>query len=404
MLEKLVQAIVHPKVNDSDMDDVLYKIQQNLPIPVFWLLGKAQSGKTSIIRALTQNTRAEIGDGIRPCTRTAYVYDFPNQYNCFLKFLDTRGLGETDYDPTDDLAQYQSQSHLLIVVMKAMDLAQNSVLSAVRHIVSQRPDWPIIVAQTCLHEGYPDVDINHILPYPYNKSDWNKWVPIELARSIMYQRKLFQGMNVTFVPVDLTLLDDGYEPVNYGINTLWEAIETALPSGMISIVRQSIHIQNQLSDLYTKTAHNHIIGYAMASAAGGAIPIPFVDIPVVTVIQAKMLHTIASIYNLSIDKRCIHEIGGALGVGFITNILRRELLKFIPVFGTAVSSALTAATTYALGKTFVAYFSYINKGGVPDAEIFRELYQDKFQEGKALLSNYAQLLKEHPSYEESQNA
>src|SRR5258708_3815850 len=44
--------------------------------PVVWLLGKLQSGKTSIIRELTQAADAEIGSGFRACTRTARVFDF----------------------------------------------------------------------------------------------------------------------------------------------------------------------------------------------------------------------------------------------------------------------------------------------------------------------------------------
>ena len=39
--------------------------------PIVWLVGKVQSGKTSIIRALTQASDAEIGSGFRACTRTA---------------------------------------------------------------------------------------------------------------------------------------------------------------------------------------------------------------------------------------------------------------------------------------------------------------------------------------------
>ncbi|MBS0265875.1 MAG: GTPase domain-containing protein, partial [Planctomycetes bacterium] len=113
-----------PKVDDADLERCYQEARRQMPVPVFWLLGKAQSGKTSIIRALTGNTRAEIGTGIRPCTRTAQQYPFPSEENCILRFLDTRGLGEVDYDPTEDLKQFQDQAHLLIVVMKALDHAQ----------------------------------------------------------------------------------------------------------------------------------------------------------------------------------------------------------------------------------------------------------------------------------------
>jgi len=40
-----------------------------MPAPVIWLFGKVQSGKTSIIRALTGAERAQIGGGFKPCTR-----------------------------------------------------------------------------------------------------------------------------------------------------------------------------------------------------------------------------------------------------------------------------------------------------------------------------------------------
>src|SRR5438045_1238503 len=86
--------LVAPKVDEAELERCYRQAQQHLPIPVFWLLGKTQSGKTSLIRGLTRNTRAEIGNGIRPCTQTAQEYPFPSAEDCLLRFLDTRGLGE----------------------------------------------------------------------------------------------------------------------------------------------------------------------------------------------------------------------------------------------------------------------------------------------------------------------
>ena len=45
--------------------------------PVFWLFGKTQSGKTSVVKYLTGATDAEIGEGFQPCTRTTRRYAFP---------------------------------------------------------------------------------------------------------------------------------------------------------------------------------------------------------------------------------------------------------------------------------------------------------------------------------------
>ena len=111
--------------------------------PVVWLLGKTGAGKTAIVAALTGDPRAEVGEGFEPCTRTAAFYDVPPEAP-LLRFLDTRGLGEGDYDPATDIAWCEGQSHLLLVVMQVADPVQHGVL----HV---HPDWPVVVAQTGLH-------------------------------------------------------------------------------------------------------------------------------------------------------------------------------------------------------------------------------------------------------------
>ena len=388
MWKKLQQILLKPRVDDQELETRLARIKAQLPTPVFWLVGKAQSGKTSLIRALTGDSRATIGDGIRPCTHTAYVYDFPDPDNCFLKFLDTRGLGEVDYDPAEDITVFQEQAHLLIVVIKAMDHAQQAVMTAVQAILRKRPDWPVIVVQTALHEGYPDPAFEHVLPYPYAHWPLPAAVPEDLARSLDKQRELFKGINARFVAVDFTLPEDGYEPVNYGLDALWNAIEAALPLGMVATVRNSASMRRELQDVYSKAAHPHIIAYAIAAGAAGAIPVPFVDVPLVTLIQAKMLQTLASIYGQTINRRLLNEIGSALGISLVANLGRRELLKFIPVYGTGVSSLLTAATTYALGKTLGVYFSHIRRGGTLEPELFQRLYAEQFAQGQQLLKGY----------------
>ncbi len=72
---------------------------EKVPVPMFWLLGKTGSGKSSITRYLTGATTAEIGNGYRPQTRTCSQYDFPSSEEPIVQFLDTRGLGEAGYDP-----------------------------------------------------------------------------------------------------------------------------------------------------------------------------------------------------------------------------------------------------------------------------------------------------------------
>lgn len=389
--EALADAIFKPRISDEKLAEKVEAIKHTLPIPVIWLLGKAQSGKTSLIRALTGRDDTEIGNGFQPCTRTARLYDFPDTERCFIRFLDTRGLGEVNYDPTEDMQLFMQQAHLLMVVIKAMDHAQQAVLEALRAILKAHPEWPVIVVQTTLHEGYPSPETPHLEPYPYAQLPWPETVPKDLARSLLKQRQWLADLKACFVAVDFTLPEDGYLPVDYGIDALWAAIEAALPLGLRGMFQAPEHWQS-LRDIYAQAAHPHILAYAVLAGGSEAIPFPMVSVPFVLSIQAKMMQTIASIYNQELNRQRYTEIASTLGLGYLLRWGGRQLIKLVPAYGTAVSSVYTAGVTYALGKALCAYFSSIRKGEVLDRAVFERIYADELKSGRELLTRYMQAL------------
>lgn len=384
----LWDAIRAPKVSDERLDRYLEKVRADLPAPVFWLFGKAQSGKTSIIRALTGSSRMEIGNGFRPCTRHSQLYPFPNEEDCFLRFLDTRGLGEVDYDPADDIRVLEGQSHCLIVVVKAMDHALQPVLRPLKEIRKAHPNWPLIVVQTSLHEGYPSPDFRHVLPYPYDQTPLPPVVPQDLARSLMSQRQCCDGMKARFVPIDFTLPEDGFHPEHYGLDALWAALEDAVPLGLRAMLEGARDVRKPLRDIYFRAAQPHVIWYAVAAGSVAAVPVPLVDIPLFMAIQAKLFHTIASIYGQEMSRSRMGEVFSTLGISFAARLGGREVFKLIPGVGSAVSALFAAASTYGLGCTLCAYFSFVRNGDVPDAAMLRKLYQDQYEEGRRRLGDY----------------
>lgn len=388
--KKYYQSVFSPQVDNAKIDAWLDGIRSAKPTPVFWLLGKTQSGKTSLIRALTGDNRAQIGNGMQSCTRSAFAYDFPDSENCILKFLDTRGLGEVDYDPKTDIETFQAQTQVIIVVIKAMDHAQHAVIDALRKILKNQPHWPVLVVQTALHEGYPDHGFEHISPYPYHGDDWPTTVPEALKRSLLSQRQMFKGINARFVPVDFTLPEDLYHPVYYGLEVLWQNLEAMLPQGMAGLLHHMRDLRHELYDIYQRTAMPHILAYSMLSSAAGAIPMPLVDIPLVTLLQMKMLHTLASIYHYPLNGGHLTEITGALGISFVTNWGRRELVKLLPGVGLPISALLTAATTFALGKTLIIYFQSKRDGLALGKQHFQSIYAQEFDAGKLLMKDYIQ--------------
>src|SRR5260370_39963394 len=86
---------------EAQFQERLENVRQRAPVPVFWLFGKTQSGKTSLIKFLTGADDAEIGQGFKPCTRFSREYHFPTAEASLLTFLDTLGMEERGYDPHD---------------------------------------------------------------------------------------------------------------------------------------------------------------------------------------------------------------------------------------------------------------------------------------------------------------
>jgi len=380
--QRLSDALFNPKANG--IDTRIEEIKQKLPTPVFWLLGNTQAGKTSLIRAITGNNAVEIGNGFKPCTKRSEIYYFPSKSSPLIRFLDTRGLGETAYDPKEDLECCAKQAHLLIVVMQALDMNQQEIVEAVLAIHKEHSDWQIIVLQTALHNGYPGYTSQHIEPYPYLQTPFSASVPHELAQALLKQRDWFKGVPVHFVPVDFTLPEDGFEPTNYGLEVLWDVIETALPKSVLGLLRDSVQ-HNELLDFHAKEAHPHIIGYALVNMGAGAIPLA--GLPLVLGVQAKLFHSIASIYNLELTPRMFTEFATLIGSGIGAGILGRELIKMIPVYGWAVAGVYSGAMTYALGQSFCFYLYNVKRGALPTHEELKKIYNHEFVYGRQFLKN-----------------
>ena len=384
--ESVWKKAVSPKIDPGELERRLREVKEKLPPPVIWLLGKAQSGKTSLVQSLTGSSRAEIGNGFRPCTRSSRLYSFPDEEGCILKFLDTRGLGEVDYDPAEDIQRCEDQAHLLIVVIKATDHAQQCALEPLKAILKRHSQWPVLVVQTALHEGYPSSTMQHVLPYPFAEFPFPATVPHDLARSLSAQRKMFADYRVRFVPVDLTQPEDGLEPTDYGLDALWQAVEDALPLGLRGMLYQAPTVRQALRDEYFRAAHAHVVTYALLAGGAAAFPVPIVDVPLVLIIQAKMFHSVASVYQQPMDTRRMAEFCSTIGLG-LTRLLVRELLKMVPVpgLGVGISAVYAAASTYALGMALCGYFSRVRGGDVPDTKVIRSLYTEEFHRGKLWL-------------------
>ncbi|MBK1674340.1 hypothetical protein CKO35_13715 [Ectothiorhodospira shaposhnikovii] len=350
--------------------------------PVLWLLGKVQSGKTSIVRAITGDPAAEIGNAFQPCTPSARIYEFPPDVPV-VRFLDTRGLEEADYDPAADLAVVEGHAHGVIAVVRAMDPQQDALLTALGQIRRRHPDWAVILVQTRLHDAYPD-DRDH--------PPWGDWhhdpALMDLDRALKAQAAAFAGLPgdglFQAVPVDLTLPEDGFSDQDYGLPELLDALDAACIQGRTGLLGD---LARHGRDACRARIHPHILGYA--TAAGVCDLVPVMGAVTVPTLQGKMLHSIARIYALPWDRRTLKAFLASLGMstalGIGAGFAARQLGKLIPVYGqvagATAAGVASGAVTYALGRAACHYLEQRRQGvdtpqGV--AETFRGALKEAY--------------------------
>lgn len=388
---QLRKALMNPRVDDAALEKSLRKAREKIPVPVIWLLGKTQAGKTSIISALTGSETAEIGNGFQPCTRYSNLYDFPADVP-IVRFLDTRGLGEIDYDPAEDIQYCESQAHLLLAVMKVADQRQEMVFSVLKRIRQRHPEWPLLIAQTGLHELYP-LGSEHINPWPYGADPLPHLVPTDLRHALLAQRhaaeKIPGTAPIDWVAIDLTMPEDGFDPFNYGLEALWQTIESHTSIGLQHLLSGN----EEVHGIYSRAAHQQIVGYSTTAAGLGALPV--VDLVAVSTVQVKLLHGLAALYGQQWDKNTITEFLGLMGAGiasgYLTRVVGRAIAKVVPFWGQTVgavwSASSSGAATYALGKAAVYFFTRRKNGLSVDPAVLRRIYSDSLAHGAAILKS-----------------
>ncbi len=389
-----IKSLFSSSQREAEVQKHLEELRRRLPVPVFWLFGKTQSGKTSLVKFLTGADHAEIGQGFRPTTRFSRQYQFPTPEAPLVTFLDTRGLDEPGYDPQEDLARFNDTAHVVVVTVKAMDHAQENVLRHLKALRAAQPSRPVLLVLTCLHEAYPQQQ--HPLPYPYDKGEEAvaAAVPEDLRRSLAEQRRRFEGLVDDVVPIDLTPPEEGFNEPNYGGERLQKVLTGMLPAAYRQTLIALEETTHELQDLYARLALPHILGYSMLAASAGAIPIPWLDLLILPGIQSRMIHHLAQIYGQPLNAARFLEIAGTLGMGLLVRQAVREVTKFIPFVGSVASGALAGASTYALGKAFCFYYRAVHQGHVPRPEDLKRYYQEQLAQAE---KHWAQLRAEKGS-------
>lgn len=380
-------------MSDEEFEAQRAEILKETPVPTIWLFGKTGSGKSSVVRFLT-GADVRVGTGFRPETRQSSRYDFPSAEHPVLQFFDTRGLGESEYDPAEDIAKFEESANLMLVTVRLTDNAMEPILRPLHRIRKAQPERPILLALTCLHETYPgrqhpgedrfDAVANLVASRPNSPPDDPETLPEKLIVALRNQVNRFEKIADRIVPIDLTQPEDGFDEPNFGGERLKQAIIELLPKTYrhtFLALEESMH---SLRDLHERRAMPYILSAASMSATAGAIPVPWIDLPVVAGIQSELIRRLSGIYKQPMDLQQFAKVAGAVSGPMLLRQSLREPLKIIPGVGSAANAALAFATTFALGKACCWYFGEVLAGHAPSKEELREKMADQMNVAKTV--------------------
>jgi uncharacterized protein (DUF697 family) len=113
----------------------------------------------------------------------------------------------------------------------------------------------------------------------------------------------------------------------------------------------------------TEHATNLVERFATWAGAVGLIPIPIVDLVAVGGLQVQMLRRLSQIYDVPFaenrGKALLTSLVGA-AIPTSSGLGAAELLKFIPIVGSAIGALVTptlaAGLTYSIGRVFIQHF------------------------------------------------
>ncbi|MEM6256134.1 MAG: DUF697 domain-containing protein [Cyanobacteria bacterium P01_D01_bin.156] len=375
-------------VDEQQIANILEQVRAELPTTEAWLVGKPQSGKSSIVRGLTGVSANIIGQGFRPHTQHTQRYAYPSVDLPLLLFTDTVGLGDVDQDVEtiiqelqDDLAEQARGARILIVTVKINDFAVDSLHQILQQLRGDYPSLPVVLVTTCLHELY-STDAEHS-PYPPANT--------EVQRAFGEIKCSFEGLYDSAVMIDFTLEEDGYAPIFYGLDALLDALSDRLPEAeskaIYQLLDQTDEATSQLGTIYKDVARRYISAFAVIAATLAAVPLPLATMPAITALQVSMIVALGQLYGQRLSFSQGGGVASTIAGGFLAQAVGRELIKLVPGLGSVIAASWAAAYTWALGEGACLYFGDLMGGKKPDPKKIQSTMQAAFKSAQKRFKN-----------------
>ncbi|WP_404789811.1 YcjF family protein [Altericista sp. CCNU0014] len=374
------------QIGEADLQQLLEQVRQSLPTAEVILIGKAQTGKSSIVRAMTGASVEIVGQGFRPHTAHTQRYAYPTEDLTLLNFIDTIGLGEGLKDPQSvlqDLQQVLSgemrpdssppAARVLVATVKIADFAIDRVHQLLQALRREHPQVPCLLVVTCIHDLYPAAVTEHP-PYPPDN--------IEVQRAYAALQNQLRDVYDRSVLVDFTLEEDGYTPVLYGLEAFIETLAALMPDAEAQAIHRLLArdaLGDRIGNMYRDAGRRYVLPFSIMAATLAAVPLPLATMPVLTALQVSMVTLLGRLYGQTLSPSQAGGVASAIAGGFAAQVVGRELVKFIPGLGSAIAASWAGAYTWALGEGACVYFGDLMGGKTPDPQKIQKIMKESFK-------------------------
>lgn len=344
------------------------------------VMGRTGAGKSSLINALVNDPKfLETGDSAYSETKQIQVVEHATSNGAVLRFLDTRGVGESGHFDGDALSQikdaarlYQPRVAFLLMPPDRshweVDLAFFTKALRLIQEGDGRPDGLDIEIAGMITKVDTIVD-----PFdPTRNYDWKSPVTKSEQKLADWCGRLENSLNDSLgdstrrVDVFPVCTKFGYNDENeeidlrYGFEEVMAWLGQRAPFDLLLKMSEFVR-PNLRRELALDLVHR----FSAMAGVVGAVPIPLADAPVLAYLQyvlIRLIYTLAQNSEAASPKQYFSFIGGATQM--IGKIAARQLIatltQIVPGWGTVVGGAanatIAAGFTEAFGRVAVAYY------------------------------------------------
>jgi len=167
--------------------------------------------------------------------------------------------------------------------------------------------------------------------------------------------------------------------------------------------REAEAVEEQAADVSNTEDSRHDKGlvtvknYTLTSLTAAAIPLPLVDLGILTGVQVKMLYDLSRIYDVEFSSKIANAAIAPLVAStlpIVTTPLLASTIKFVPGVGQAAGVAsmlvLGGAATHALGMVFIRHLEQGGNFADFDIKTVKEYFAEEFENGKKIATELKQ--------------